>query len=532
MVSRTIILSLILASGHGAADAADSSSSLPRNLWHQAAETASASSEDVPDIEDTRSLQEDSSEDIPNVEDTRSLQDERSEDVPDAADTIDAEDEDVTVAVATDSTDMVVVVEEKPETVTIPSGCLNLLAASANRNRQLKKANYFVFTDGMSNGYYTFNNVTSYGDLPLPNKFGFVTLSCQCHQMGGRDNCCQGDRAKLDVTGIDVPESLSTPMQHYINDICSVTADAIGDNVMPPSGELPTTVRPTTSVPPTSSPSVSIWPSDSPTNYPTRSPIVGTRESTPPTPIEPNVPEIGGPVSGKSNAPTPTEPNVPEIGGPVSGKPDGSRSGDGLNGGAWAGIAIAGAFILTLMLYVMTERKPDEERQLALAEEEDLDHMSRTDGGKELVSRELLAITTNGEMELASDRPPRVESPDATNSLTSSDVSSIPSEGNSDARSAYYASNALLPRPDEESVLSSSDGPSFFNDFIEEGVEVTGPNNLSHSTILNASGRTESSTDSLDQAIESGNWEAVAASAAAFVKRDDGTSPLGGSMSV
>lgn len=173
--------------------------------------------------------------------------------------------------------------------------------------------------------------------------------------------------------------------------------------------------------------------------------------------------------------PTPDEPTVPEIGEPEGGKPDGDRSGDGLDNGAWAGIAIAGAVIVTLAFYVITDRKQVEDE---LAEDDDLDQMSRADGGKELVNKEILAITTaNGEMELAPDRPPRVESPDATNSLTSSDVSSIPSEGNSDFRSTYYATNALLPRPDEDSLLSPSDGPSFFSDCIEEGMVVTSPNN-------------------------------------------------------
>lgn len=55
---------------------------------------------------------------------------------------------------------------------------------------------------------------------------------------------------------------------------------------------------------------------------------------------------------------------------------------------------------------------------------------------------------------------------------------------------------------------------------------------VSHSANLDASGPIEKSGDSLDQAIESGNWEAVAASAAAFVKRDGESPPPGGDMSV
>ena len=48
--------------------------------------------------------------------------------------------------------------------------CLNMLVASADENGKLKKVNYFVFTDGMSNGFYTFNKVTSHSGLPMKNK--------------------------------------------------------------------------------------------------------------------------------------------------------------------------------------------------------------------------------------------------------------------------------------------------------------------------------------------------------------------------
>ncbi len=44
---------------------------------------------------------------------------------------------------------------------------MKLLAASANQYSKLKKENYFIFMDSISNGYYSQNNMPSYSDLPL-----------------------------------------------------------------------------------------------------------------------------------------------------------------------------------------------------------------------------------------------------------------------------------------------------------------------------------------------------------------------------
>lgn len=208
MVSRPIIvLSLLLASGHGAASA-DTSSSSPRQLRasSQAAVSTSASSDDIPDIVNTRSLQQSSEDNIPDIMDKRSLQDDTT-------------------------------------TVQIQLDCLNLLAATANKDGKLGKENYFVFTDSMSNGYYSFNDMSSYSHLPMTNKFGFVTLACQCRAFGGSDDCCVGDRAALDVSGIDDPRSMPKEMQVFLGDICSTTSRSIGDNKLPPTGELPTSEK-------------------------------------------------------------------------------------------------------------------------------------------------------------------------------------------------------------------------------------------------------------------------------------------------
>ena len=124
--------------------------------------------------------------------------------------------------------------------VVISSQCLNTLAASADEKGNLGPENFYVFTDGMSNGYFSTNNIRDYTSLPMQNKFAFVTLSCQCHAFGGRSNCCQGLRARIRVEGVDPanPESMNEQLQQYVSDICSTTVDAIGEeNILPPLAE-------------------------------------------------------------------------------------------------------------------------------------------------------------------------------------------------------------------------------------------------------------------------------------------------------
>lgn len=150
--------------------------------------------------------------------------------------------------------------------VFISEKCLTTLSATADENGRLGKENYYVFNDAMSNGHYSSINVTSYSEMPMDNKFSFVTLSCQCHAFGGAGNCCQGPRANINVAGIDDPETMSEQLTQYISDICETTIDAIGvENILPPTGEGSWTPRPTTSPTVSSAPSVSSMPSDGPT---------------------------------------------------------------------------------------------------------------------------------------------------------------------------------------------------------------------------------------------------------------------------
>jgi len=63
---------------------------------------------------------------------------------------------------------------------TPPADCLNLLADSADINKQLKAEDYYTFTDAYANGYYSANNINSYNELPVENRKAFVELACPC----------------------------------------------------------------------------------------------------------------------------------------------------------------------------------------------------------------------------------------------------------------------------------------------------------------------------------------------------------------
>ena len=50
--------------------------------------------------------------------------------------------------------------------VEIPLNCLELLPSLANEYGKIRKENYVVFTNEMSNEYYSLHNVTSYKTFP------------------------------------------------------------------------------------------------------------------------------------------------------------------------------------------------------------------------------------------------------------------------------------------------------------------------------------------------------------------------------
>ena len=66
----------------------------------------------------------------------------------------------------------IVVSKKKKRSTSLKQICLTTLEASANDNGHLYPDEYLIFSDGMSNGYYTLNNITTYSDLPYPWEFG------------------------------------------------------------------------------------------------------------------------------------------------------------------------------------------------------------------------------------------------------------------------------------------------------------------------------------------------------------------------
>jgi hypothetical protein len=368
MATRSIILSVLLA----AIGATDAAALLRANNNYAAADaTTDNSSLDIPVIAESRRH--------------RSLQD----------------DEETAVTTTTG-------------TVAISTTCLNNLAAAADESGKLGKENYFVYTDGMSNGYFTLNGMTDFSSLPMENKFTFVTLSCQCIAFGGRDNCCQGDRASIDVGGIDTesPENMSEQLQEYVADICSSTVTAIGEeNILPPTGE----------------------------ETPVAAPVETTSKST------------------------------------------------GLSGGAWAGIGLASAATLALFGYFAFGQRNAADQHEEVNSDADLDQMDEHDVKKESASTPKNSATGGGL---------RSESPDGTQtmltfsdscSMSTNDVSIGGDQSTIAAANKYYENNTLLPGAEEEGEE-------------EESMQTSSTN---------------------DEAIESGNWEQVAASAAAFVKQNE-----------
>jgi hypothetical protein len=309
-------------------------------------------------------------------------------------------------------------------TVAISTTCLNNLVAAADESGKLGKENYFVYTDGMSNGYFTLNGMTDYSSLPMENKFTFVTLSCQCIAFGGRDNCCQGDRAKIDLGGIDAesPENMSEQLQSYVADICTSTVQAIGEeNILPPTGEETETASP-----------------------------------------------VAAPVTAATTS--------------------SSRS-TGLSGGAWAGIGLASAATLALFGYFAFGQRTAADQHEEVNSDADLEQMEDHDVKKESSASTPKNSGTTGNGGLRSD------SPDGTHTmLTFSDSESLSTNEHSitgdqsiiAAANKYYENNSLLPGAEEEEDSSM-----------------------------------QNSSSTNDEAIESGNWEQVAASAAAFVKQNE-----------
>ena len=294
-------------------------------------------------------------------------------------------------------------------------GCYTLLDAIADDKGLIDKDGYFVFVDEMSNGYYTVEEgAESYSDLPFEVKYSYVTLACQCITMGGRVDCCQGPRARLNVTGVDDPEDASPQVQAYLEDICVTTSSTI--TVAPETGELPTTA----------SPSSSLSPTPLPTEKPTQSPVIEFFEVLPPSIVNP-----------------PT---------------------DGVDGGSTNNLAGFGIFLACVagLVFAIAPFAPnprEKEDDEFGGDDDDLSAMERDDDLKgceepDITIGDTESCTTAG---LTGSRASVPASP--SGQTLGSSGSSIPSFDAGTQRMAasdYYASNPLLPAGEDEDASQIS----------------------------------------------------------------------------
>jgi len=332
--------------------------------------------------------------------------------------------------------------------------CYKDMVTAAGELNILTKDAYHLFADIMSNQWFSDNGITTYTELPFDMKFAFVTLACECRNLGGGENCCENERASLNVEGADGQE-VSQAQTDYLNDICSLTYSTIGsDRINPHPGEMPTTAQPTTAppTPPTQPPA--------PTSSPTKKvdPII-----TPPTP-----------------APAPEFPS------------------GGLSPGAVAGVSLAAAAVLTLIVFLIGGRKEEEEN-----EEENLEDIEADD---------MMKVNVNAAV--GDDAPNDGGSPDETKSMTTafSNQSTIATgvnvmEDSENETGDGEKANQPHEIPGDLSSLSSCSHHDAAN--------------TSYSALPPAKDDEDMMDDALDYAIENGNWEQVAASAAALVEREN-----------
>ena len=234
----------------------------------------------------------------------------------------------------------------------------------------------------------------------------------------------------LDSSGSD-PEGppANEEQTKYLNDVCVTTALAIGDNIGKESGELPG--------------------------------------------------DGGDDAGGSTTTPAPTVP-IDEVveadGSGSSSSTDNNRevADNGLSGGAWAGIAIAGAAVGTMLLYLLV-RKEGDESEVELDENADDLDLRKERNAKNSLGVETNHNNRNGNGEEDGGGPISPTSTmDATQSMTAdahSDVSSLPStigmsqsQESSEADDTGYNGLNLLPglRNDEESILSGDEEENYF----------------------------------------------------------------------
>eukprot|EP00578_Thalassiosira_sp_NH16_P023424 CAMPEP_0181099608 /NCGR_PEP_ID=MMETSP1071-20121207/12750_1 /TAXON_ID=35127 /ORGANISM="Thalassiosira sp., Strain NH16" /LENGTH=568 /DNA_ID=CAMNT_0023182281 /DNA_START=94 /DNA_END=1800 /DNA_ORIENTATION=- len=418
----------------------------------------------------------------------------------------------------------------------ISQRCLATLKATANENGKLKKENYFYFTDAMSNGYFTFHNYTEYSDLPMQNKFAYVTLSCRCQEFGGMGNCCQGDRAKIDVLGIiDSGEGFDTvdeQLRAYVADVCTMTRDAIGEeNMLPPTGEgVPESRGPTMAPTASYGPSVVSTYSAAPTGRPSFSSGPSSAPSSSPS-SGPSSTLSSGPSSTPTAIVSASPSTVPSV---ISLLPIESRKPDNrslLPVAAWAGIIAAGGlalFIACIFCYGWQKRKDGND-------DKDVDPFvggdgNNTDAITDATSKQLVAKggTVDAGVLVSGNSPDTTSiDSDSPGTLTVSPGSEVGSSVRSaaitqvaDKQSGYYARNGLqlpgLASNDDNGGLIGN-GPNGEPAGLLEDEESAIADEGGAGSAVDLSPRGES----MHRAVGSGDWMEVATSAAVFVKEGE-----------
>ena len=221
----------------------------------------------------------------------------------------------------------------------------------------------------------------------------------------------------MDSTGSD-PDGPppSDEQAGYLNDICATTADAIGENVSSGIGDGNTGALPLTTNAPSESPKTSVIEPD------------GTGETD----------------DDESNV----NDNNREI------------ETDGLSGGAWAGIAIAGAAVGTMLLYLVMRNEGDNEDNAVELDNEENDMRKERRASS-------LNVNTNKDGSGEQDAPISPTSTmDATQSITEahSDVSSLPSsigmsKSSEDGNNRFNDMNLLPGMHNQEDCM---DDESYF----------------------------------------------------------------------
>lgn len=374
--------------------------------------------------------------------------------------------------------------------------CFPLLASCSGPARRLDPSSYYTFVDGLSNGYFSHHAMTSYDALPIVVKYSFVTLSCACHARGGRQDCCVGDKAEIDVEGCDasrerMAEEVDEAQIVYLMDVCRTTEESVGGMVLPPLGENGNGTNGTVtdeSDSPVNGPAgapVTAAPVANPTKVPTDVPTAAPTELPAPTAAV-EIPAITGNDNNNNGNNFPTDSDSSAA---IQQPDPNDPSTRGLTGGAYAGIAIGAAAVGTFLLYFLmsrTDRQNDED-----VDAEDLDADLERMEQQEVVKnkknahsnphgRPPLSIDTadargktDGDDEARDAHSPSNQSHDhtaATAAMTASpsQLHSVPSSSDSISTnpnyprvgatgSSNFAMPSLLGRPDDQSVLSHSD---------------------------------------------------------------------------